>query len=330
MVLFDSPLDDTILVEVAAATGAVSAQWGERIQQLWSGYGELRRVRLEGADVPTVVVKCVRPPASPQHQRGWATDRGHARKLRSYAVEMAWYVEYSNECAADCRVPSSLHCDGRNQAWTFVLEDLDAAGFRERHQTLNETQLHACIEWLAHFHATFLDREPTGLWPEGTYWHLDTRPDELAAMPAGQLRSAAAEIDSRLRSARYRTLVHGDAKVTNFCFPSANGPVAAVDFQYVGGGCGMKDVIYFLSSCLDERSCARRAPTLLDSYFSELRGSLIDKGRSVDADALEAEWRALYPFAWADFCRFLGGWAPDHHKLHGYSRAMTEQALSAL
>jgi Ser/Thr protein kinase RdoA (MazF antagonist) len=59
----------------------------------------------------------------------------------------------------------------------------------------------------------------------------------------------AAVIDQVLNNCSYQTIVHGDAKLANFCF-SKEGAVSAVDFQYVGGGCGMKDVAYFLGSCL--------------------------------------------------------------------------------
>ena len=89
----------------------------------------------------------------------------------------------------------------------------------------------------------------------------------------------------------------------------------------------MKDVAYFLSSCLSDAECEAHAPKHLDTYCALLRQHL---DSAVDADALEREWRALYPAAWADFHRFLAGWAPDHWKIHRYTRAMTQEALRAL
>ena len=66
----------------------------------------------------------------------------------------------------------------------------------------------------------------------------------------------------------------------------------------------------------------------LDVYFGALRDAL--RGRGLDLDAVEAEGRALYPFAWADFYRFLAGWAPDHWKINPYIRRMTRLALERL
>mgnify|MGYP000093138504 CR=1 FL=1 len=92
-------------------------------------------------------------------------------------------------------------------------------------------------------------------------------------MTDDELRAAAPVLDARLNDCTFRTFVHGDAKVANFCF-SDDGRVAAVDFQYVGGGCGMKDVAYFIGSCLDESECERREASLLDAYFSALKEAL--------------------------------------------------------
>ena len=160
----------------------------------------------------------------------------------------------------------------------------------------------------------------------GTYWHLNTRPEEFKAMAHGALRNAAEKLDDRLHQCQYKTLVHGDAKVANICFSADSQRVAFVDFQYVGHGCGMCDIIYFFSSCLNTSACQQHADALLDVYFQTLRDHLPDAlGESV-----ESEWRSLYATAWADFYRFLAGWMPDHYKINAYVQSMTEQALSEL
>ena len=58
-------------------------------------------------------------------------------------------------------------------------------------------------------------------------------------------------------------LAHGDAKVANFCFTNDQHAVAAVDFQYVGGGIGTQDVIYFLGSFCSEAERMQARRTLL-------------------------------------------------------------------
>ncbi|MCB9676452.1 MAG: phosphotransferase [Alphaproteobacteria bacterium] len=296
-------------------TGARAAHRVARIQSLWSGWGEIVRFALDGAAVPSVVVKIVEPAAS--HPLGWGSGVAEARKHRSYAVEEAWYREWGSRCPV--RIPTALDV----AQGVFVLEDLDAAGFPERARgggRLPDARVAACITWLARFHAGFLGASPDGLWPDGTYWHLETRPDELAAMPEGALKRAAGPIDARLRGATHRTVVHGDAKVANFCFGPSG--VAAVDFQYVGGGVGVQDLAYFLGSAFDDAQLEHVAERWVDAYFDALRGA--------GGGAAEAEWRALLPFAWADFERFLAGWAPEHWKRGGYADARTQEALDAL
>lgn len=172
--------------------------------------------------------------------------------------------------------------------------------------------------------------DPEGLWPQGTYWHLETRPDELEALNEPALKHAAHKIDKVLRDCRYHTIVHGDAKLANFCFSDDGTKVAAVDFQYVGGGCGMKDVAYFIGSCLGEDDCERQESRLLETYFTALQSALAVHQPEIDFEAVETEWRKLYPYAWTDFHRFLKGWSPGHWKLNSYSEKIAYEVVQAL
>jgi hypothetical protein len=223
-------------------------------------------------------------------------------------------------------VPRALGLRAEASAFLMVLEDLDAAGYGERRSRVAANEVTSVLDWLAAFHATFLQQAPEELWKVGTYWHLSTRPDELGRMRSPALRNAAASIDARLSAARFRTLVHGDAKLENVCF-SHQGGVALVDFQYVGGGVGVKDVAYFLSSCLAPSECAALVPRYLDHYFASLRAALRDRP---DASALEREWRSLFPLAWVDFYRFLLGWAPGQYDPDPYSDELAAEVLAGL
>ncbi len=301
---------------IADALGARSVERTGRLQQLWRGWGEIARFSVRDGPVDAVVVKVV-------HGRPADTARASMsarRKARSYAVEAAFYRDVAGRIADQVRIPHVWHVSDD----LFVLEDLDAAGFPGRAVgagSLSTEPLERCVDWLADLHRTALERdiEPAraGLWPTGTYWHLDTRPDEWAAMVAGPLKSSAAGIDARLRSCPIQTLVHGDAKVANFCFGGDG--VAAVDFQYTGGGPGIVDLVYFLGSVLDDDGLAAEADRWVDHYFARL----------ARPDA-EAAWRPLLSFAWADLERFLAGWSPGHWKRSGYAAAQTERALRSL
>ena len=329
-----SQIDADVEVAVLEATAARAVVDTEVVQSLWSGYGQIVRCHLDGGSVPSVVVKHVRwpgqGPGQRHHPRGWGTDRSHQRKLRSYEVETVWYDRYAERCLDDCRVPRRLTIDTQPDAVVMVLEDLDQSGFAGRRQQVTDIELEGCLRWLANFHASFLGETPEGLWEIGTYWHLATRPDELDALNDGPLKNAASLIDRKLADSPFQTFVHGDAKLANFCFSTDGRQVAAVDFQYVGGGCGMKDVAYFIGSCLDEDEIERQAPGLVDQYF-ELLGIACDQAsKDVDFVALENDWRGLFPVAWTDFTRFLQGWSPGHWKLHRYSERVASEVLESL
>ena len=219
-------------------TSASSLAEKEVIQELWSGYGKVIRIQLKNSTLESVVAKHIQLPKNNNHPRGWNTDIGHQRKLKSYDVEASWYQHYSKHSMA--RLPKCF------------------------------------------------------------------------------------AIDKKLNNCNFKTFIHGDAKLANFCF-SENGQVAGVDFQYVGGGCGMKDVAYFVGSCLNENDCERLESKLLDTYFTYLHKSLGKKN-----EALEEEWRSLYRVAWADFHRFLKGWSPRHWKINSYSERITAEVIKNL
>ena len=290
----------------------------ELVQELWSGYGCLKRIHLSNGS--SFILKEINFASVQDHPRGWATNISYERKRKSYQIEQNWYEGLSQKLDDITKVPALIY-NQKGDTIALLLEDLNASGFDQRYRSLNLDGVKKVLEWLARFHATFIGVEPEGLWPIGTYWHLDTRPDEYEIMQSGWLKENAKHIDNALNNTKYKTIVHGDAKLANFCF-SNEMDVAAVDFQYVGGGCGMKDVAYFISSCLSADESIRYEAELLDCYFEELRRNISNE----IADELDKEWRKLYPVAWADFARFLLGWAPDHYKLNEYSNKKVEEA----
>ncbi len=306
---------------ILSSTGAKAILKSETIQGLWSGYGEINRLHLDGPS-PRVIVKQIELKPKSDHPRGWSGEIGHLRKLRSYRIENNWYKKYANHSQA--RLPHYYGSAEEGAQLCLVLEDLDAAGYHQRRSNLEWPELKACIEWLAVFHASFLGTTAEGLWEQGCYWHLKTRPQEWEALPEGPLKRSAAAIDQKLEACRYKTIVHGDAKLANFCF-SPSGAVAAVDFQYVGRGCGMKDLAYFLGSCLDENDCEQHEKEILDYYFTALEKAL---GQS--HPELESDWRPLYRVAWADFHRFLKGWSPEHWKINSYSERICNEVIKDL
>ncbi len=312
------------------ATGAKEILKVEDIQSLWSGYGMIMRYALKESNLDSVVVKHVKLPEHSTHPRGWDTNFSHQRKIRSYKIETAWYQNWAALCDTSCRIAQCLALESSDEEFLMVFEDLDASGFSVRKGTVTMDDIKLCLKWLANFHATFMGKTPVSLWPVGTYWHLDTRPDELKILDDIPLKEAAGLIDQKLRNSPYQSFVHGDAKLANFCFSEDGKHVAAVDFQYVGGGCGMKDVAYFIGSCLYEEDCERYEQELLNYYFSQLADALIERGSKHNPSDIEADWRVLFPVAWTDFHRFMKGWSPGHWKINSYSERLAREVVAQL
>lgn len=300
------------------------------IQDLWSGYGKLCRYHVKGAEFDSVIMKEIDLRAKSKHPRGWNSSTSHQRKLKSYVVESNWYNYWAAKCNDHCRLPKLLYLNSDDNEIIIVLEDLDASGFPLRLKEIELSGIKHVLRWLAHFHAIFMTEQPKGLWPVGSYWHLHTRADEWEAMEEGKLKQKAHHIAEKLGKAKFQTIIHGDAKLANFCFSKDLKQVAAVDFQYVGGGCGIKDVAYFLSSCLDSQALFKYDQELLEFYFETLKSAIVKDPNQVAFEELKEEWSKLYLYAWADFNRFLQGWSPDHWKLHEYSRTMVNKLLSTL
>lgn len=298
----------------------------DTIQPLWSGYGEITRYHSVTLNRP-VIVKQVAPPVDVNHPRGWHGETSHQRKLSSYANEIRFYQHFAELCPPSCRVASCFAAHQASPEFTLVMEDLVDAGFVKLPKTLGVADMQPVLSWLAHFHARFLSENIEALWEVGCYWHLGTRQDEWQEMAEGALKQHAHCLDKQIRQARFQTLLHGDAKLANFNFTASLNDVAAVDFQYTGKGPGVRDLAYFVGSCLNSDELFTHHDYILDTYFAYLSSACREYAPGIDLVALEQEWRALYPVVWADFHRFLSGWKPDHVKINDYMKMQTDIAL---
>jgi thiamine kinase-like enzyme len=161
------------------------------------------------------------------------------------------------------------------------MEDLASVGFTETTDKLSVDQAKVVLRWLGAFHARFLGQQGAikqrkiKIWDEGSYWHLGTREDEYNAMEESPLKQAAFKIAKSLSNATYQTVIHGDAKVANFCFTQSYNACAAVDFQYVGFGVGVKDVAYFIGSALSEDDQKHYTENCLSVYFEALKEAFL-------------------------------------------------------
>lgn len=293
----------------------------KRNQQLWSGCGDMLFIN---HDVGKLAIKRTKVPKQVTHSRISQSAVALKRKAHSYQVERHFYKYHACELIPPCNTASYLGEGGANGMDYIVFRDFSSQGFVQVDKP-SEEQIMAVIGWLAKFHAHFLQSPAEHVWEQGNYWHLETRPDEFKRMADGEVKQAASLLHHKIKNSYWHTWIHGDAKLANFAF---NGEQAlGFDFQYVGKGIGVSDLMLFITSVLDEQAQLLYADDYLKLYLDTLRVELLGKAASIDVAQLLSEWEALWPVVWADFYRFLLGWKPDHFKINKYMKFQTQIAL---
>lgn len=297
----------------------------QHCQALWSGCGHIYKFTYQGN---MLVAKVAAVPAQLEHRHIAQSEHSLNRKHRSYEKELMFYQDTAQDYLNECALPQVKAVANRDEAFVFVFTDFETQGYRNvsKAEPWHVTQM---IAWLARFHAIGLVSSHTpNIYGRGNYWHLSTRPDEYERMIPGLLKNSANRIDQRLRDCPYQTLIHGDAKVANFAF--SQGKALGYDFQHVGLGVGIADVMLLLTSLYCGRDLELHVEQYLNLYFEQLSEALAPSWNSEQFNDLEKSWRRLWAFVWADFHRFLLGWKPDHEKLTAYMLHQTELCLAQL
>jgi len=285
----------------------------EVITSLWSGCGEIARYKL---DEKSCVVKSINVPKHIEHPRIKQSQFAINRKQQSYEVEFTWYRDYSSLLPVQSRALECFNTINYKQLFALVFADFKEHGYDNA--TCCPEHILAIIKWLAYLHAFNLDSQADGLWQQGNYWHLSTRPDEFEKITEDELKQAAPIIASKIQDCPFQTLIHGDAKLANFAINHQTLDVLGYDFQYVGKGIGTVDLMYFLGSCLDEKTLITDANKYTALYYEHLGDAINYFEKSCDAQSVIEQWQSLWPDAWADFYRFLVGWSPCHWKINSY------------
>ncbi|TMS93903.1 DUF1679 domain-containing protein [Pseudoalteromonas sp. S201] len=300
---------------------------GETLTSLWSGCGHIVKCQL---DEQACVIKAIKVPDHINHSKIKQSAFALNRKRDSYHVEYTFYQQFSHKLPKQAAAIECIKAINKGDEYALVFKDFSKQGYTQA----TTENIKAILKWLAQFHAFHLNAfhlntKFDGLWPQGSYWHLDTRPDEFNNLPEkSDIKQAASLLNSALKQCNYKTLIHGDAKLANFS-ANSQGHIRGYDFQYVGAGVGMVDVMYFMTSCLDDSELHKHAQTYLNYYFSQFKNALSHYQPAVNADDVIAQWAHLWPVAWADFYRFLLGWSPEHKKINGYMHAQVNNWLAS-
>ncbi|MCF2856057.1 aminoglycoside phosphotransferase family protein [Pseudoalteromonas sp. SMS1] len=290
---------------------------------LWNGCGTLERFVVNSH---CYVAKISSVPNDLKHRVIEQSSFSLKRKVRSYEKEQLFYKQYSGVLNPLCTVPKVYELHKEQGTFVTILADFRTLGFENKASASFE-DIVAILTWLAGFHAIWLEQSTShsllAEFGEGNYWHFKTRPDEFKKMPGGPLKQHAQKIDQILTATTFKTLIHGDAKLANFAFN--NKAVIGYDFQHVGVGIGLSDVMLLLTSVLECNELEALSDKLLDIYFMALANCMAKCHVQLSSQDVEREWRPLWPLIWADFHRFLVGWKPDHKKINHYMKYQSKK-----
>lgn len=282
---------------------------GRVIATLWGGNGVAERCEAQTPDgefIPCVAKRIRCPKDSSLDAR---------RKRKSYHNELAFYRHVAPELLVQgcCAVPRPVELSAEKDTITLVLGDVSGE-FPVSREELSPPQARTALQWLARFHAEFWESpdKHQGLAKRGSYWYLDTRPEELKRVDSRRykrLLRCAPALDARLKgvvfehgqraySPRYLTLVHGDFKPANLQFSRDGSRCVAYDFQYTGRGYGALDLCYLLfPHGLIDRG-------LLGHYHQALLSALTPGHIAPSLEQLVE----MVELSFLDFFRFLLGW----------------------
>ncbi|PWW76212.1 hypothetical protein C7212DRAFT_196911, partial [Tuber magnatum] len=302
--------------------------------------GHIHRVDLTTPSNPTptpYILKHIQPPPAPSSSSAShrTISESHLRKLISYRAERYFCTNLSRllHSSGSTKVASLYDVAEEHVDDALLLEDLTVDFPLRAPYTLPLSKTHTAIRWLAGFHATFWNHtgvllipppndvpDPNtaeGVWAQGGYWHLATRNEEYASLEETQEEYAwlipyTLPIAEKLRTeALGRTLLHGDVKGANILFSKAasrgDAPkeekCALYDFQYVGSGLGVVDLVHFLGTTADGRDLggSENEEGLMRVYFGEVERRCGMGGYTWEVLVQQWEW------AVADWMRFMAG-----------------------
>jgi Ecdysteroid kinase-like family len=301
------------------------------LANLWSNYGHIWRLSLSspGETPHSAILKLIQPPPS-----SGSASESHLRKLISYRVERYFYSRLSGNLTTLSPVAKSFAVAESAKDEALLLEDLSVNFPIPAPYSLSEAKTHAVLKWLGNFHAAFWNVEDIsvipapmavekpdqvdGVWEQGGYWYLETRSEEFESLrdqaddyawllPYCEAVATKLKHQASLHGSG-RTLVHGDCKAANIIFSGTEESCALYDFQYVGVGLGVKDLVYFLGTSADRRQIIGPGENkLLRYYYDELMDALGRRG----IDGSGYTWETLimqWEWALVDWMRFMAGW----------------------